>query len=98
MAHWLVAHTGVFLKKTTEATHGTKRFDLREIVQIPIGIPEFSEQEMITARINSLSIAIQSEQETSSKLGQQKHGLMHDLLTGRVRVPSASSDRSVRSD
>ncbi len=86
MVHWLVAHTWLFLKKTTEATHGTKRFDLREISKVQISIPEKAEQEMITDRIDSLSIAIQSEQETDLKLRLQKHGLMHDLLTGQLRI------------
>lgn len=89
MAHWFVGHTPLFLKKTTEATHGTKRFDLRDIIALPIGIANITEQRAITEWLESVSIGIQTEQNYVAKLRQLKHGLMHDLLTGRVRVKIA---------
>ena len=44
------------------------------------------EPEAISARIGDSTGMIESEKDNLIKLRQQKHGLMHDLLTGRVRV------------
>lgn len=89
LAYWFVGHKDLFLRKTTEATHGTKRFDLLEISKLSIGLPETDEQNAIVTRLDSISTRIDSEQALIAKLRQQKHGLMHDLLTGRVRVKVA---------
>ncbi|MEQ1845511.1 MAG: restriction endonuclease subunit S [Nitrospira sp.] len=91
LAYWFVGHTDRFLKKTTEATHGTKRFDLQEITKLWIGLPETNEQTAIVTQLDSISTRIDLEQALSAKLRQQKHGLMHDLLTGRVRVKVAET-------
>ncbi len=91
MAYWFVGHTDLFLRKTTEATHGTKRFDLQEISKVSIGLPKLDEQNAIVSRLDSISMRIDSEQALVAKLRQQKHGLMHDLLTGRVCVKAAET-------
>jgi type I restriction enzyme S subunit len=44
------------------------------------------EQSRIIERLNSLDQFLRYLQYQALKLRQQKHGLMHDLLTGRVRV------------
>lgn len=49
-------------------------------------VPQIKEQELILDRYRRCTCRIEMEQEHVSKLRQQKHGLMHDLLTGRVRV------------
>jgi type I restriction enzyme S subunit len=49
--------------------------------------PELDEQARINTRIDALADAMASLRVDIAKLSQQKHGLMHDLLTGRVRVP-----------
>lgn len=89
LAYWFVGHTDLFLKKTTEATHGTKRFDLQEISKLSIGLPKPDEQNAIVTRLDSISTRMDSEQTLVAKLRQQKHGLMQDLLTGRVCVKVA---------
>jgi type I restriction enzyme S subunit len=87
LAYWFVGHTELFLKKTTEATHGTKRFDLQEITKLAIGLPKADEQNRIVQRLDMVSRRIDLEERVGAKLRQQKQGLMHDLLTGRVRLP-----------
>ena len=91
LAYWFVGHTDLFLRKTTEATHGTKRFDLQDISKVSIGLPKPDEQNAIVSRLDSISMRIDSEQALVAKLRQKKHGLMHDLLTGRVRVKVAET-------
>ncbi|MBK8025193.1 MAG: hypothetical protein IPK19_28345 [Chloroflexi bacterium] len=49
--------------------------------------PPIEEQHQILGRYLQCSRRIETEEEHISKLRQQKHGLMHDLLTGHVRVP-----------
>lgn len=86
LAYWFVAHAWFFLKKTTESTHGTKRFDLSDIYKIEIGIPSEEEQERIVSRLDAIRERIEAEVRLLKKMKIQKAGLMHDLLTGKVRV------------
>lgn len=53
---------------------------------MPMLLPKPEEQNCIAERFDAHDELIQSEQTKLIKLRQQKHGLMHDLLTGRVRV------------
>lgn len=57
---------------------------------IPMLLPKPEEQNRIAERFDMHDELIRSEQTKLTKLHQQKHGLMHDLLTGRVRVKLAS--------
>ena len=50
------------------------------------------EQSRITERLDVLERSLDSYSSDLEKLKQQKHGLMHDLLTGRVRVKVAESE------
>jgi type I restriction enzyme S subunit len=52
-------------------------------------IPPKPEQSEIVIRINSHNSRIRSEETYRDKLKLQKQGLMHDLLTGKVRVKDA---------
>ncbi len=49
------------------------------------------EQSRIIERLNNLDQFLRYLQYQALKLRQQKHGLMHDLLTGRVRVKVAET-------
>lgn len=51
-----------------------------------IYIPPKPEQERIVEIINNYNIRIRTEEAYRDKLKLQKQGLMHDLLTGKVRV------------
>ena len=86
LAYWFVANKNLFLKKTTESTHGTKRLDLHDLYAIQIVIPSVAEQEGIVRRIDVAESMIESTLLQRDKLQLQKSGLMHDLLTGKVPV------------
>jgi type I restriction enzyme S subunit len=53
-------------------------------LQLPV--PKIDEQKLIVSRYRGCTHLIEMEETHAAKLQQQKHGLMHDLLTGRVRV------------
>jgi len=53
-------------------------------IQIPV--PSRGEQEGILRILRIHDVRIQTEQRYLKKLKLQKNGLMHDLLTGKVRV------------
>jgi type I restriction enzyme S subunit len=70
---------------------------------VTIGLPYFKklklaapvsidEQNEIGRRLKTIDSYIQSHKADSEKLKQQKSGLMHDLLTGKVQVPINSTE------
>ncbi len=63
-----------------------QHFNVGEMRNLLVGLPKMEEQKAIVSRLNTISARINSEQILVAKLRHQKHGLMHDLLTGRVRV------------
>jgi hypothetical protein len=56
------------------------------LCRVPIARPLPEEQEAILAAAAAASRREQREQADAEKLRMLKHGLMNDLLTGRVRV------------
>ena len=56
---------------------------------IPVPIPEEKEQRCIIAVLDTYKKRICTEEAYREKLKLQKQGLMHDLLTGKVRVKDA---------
>lgn len=86
LAHWFAANASAFLRKTTEATHGTKKLDSKDLHRAHIGVPEAAEQDAIIERIEAFDSALSVETAEVKKLNSLKNGLMTDLLTGRVRV------------
>lgn len=91
LAYWFVSNQDLFLKKTTEATHGTKRFDMKDLYDLIIGVPSPDEQTQIVLRLEVLTDQLKSEGACLSKLKKQKSGLMQDLLTGKVPVTISES-------
>ncbi len=87
LAHWFAANSALFLRKATEATHGTKKLDLDELYRIYIAIPSSMEQQAIVEQIETIDANIAVESNEFAKLSLLKSALMSDLLTGRVRVP-----------
>jgi type I restriction enzyme S subunit len=87
LAHWCAANAALFLRKATEATHGTKKLDTDELYRVRIGLPPVEEQMAIVERVEVLDADIDTEAATRTKLRLLKSGLMADLLTGRVHVP-----------
>jgi type I restriction enzyme, S subunit len=53
--------------------------------------PDADEQKLITHQFRALKAKCDSDVAYLHKLTFQKHGLMHDLLTGRVRVKTAEA-------
>lgn len=49
-------------------------------------LPSLDEQEYIKFIVQTHDTRIRTEQTYLAKLKQQKQGLMHDLLTGKMRV------------
>jgi type I restriction enzyme S subunit len=94
LAYWFIANTNLLLKKTTESTHGTKRFDLQDLYQIKIGIPSEIEQKDIIDRLDMFERRINAEVAKRNKLKTQKLGLMQDLLTGKVPVKTDEPEAS----
>jgi type I restriction enzyme, S subunit len=94
LAYWFVANTDLFLKKTTESTHGTKRFDLNDLYKIEIGVPSEPEQQRVIDRLDIVEKRIRAEIEQRYKLRTQKLGLMQDLLTGKVPVQVDESEHA----
>lgn len=87
LAFWLVANSSRLLSIVTESTHGTKRFDMNDLLKIKLAFPkDQQEQEKIVQIVSACENRINSEAIQHEKLAQLKRGLMRDLLTGRVRV------------
>lgn len=93
LAYWLSSHSMDFLKLTTTATHGTKRFDMDELYAVPIGIPKPSEQESIVRILDEQQSLIDQTHDQLAKLQSLKRGLMADLLSGDRRVTALLGER-----
>ena len=61
-------------------------FNSSELANVRITLPSINEQMAIDAVLESHDSRIRTEEQYRDKLKLQKKGLMHDLLTGRVRV------------
>lgn len=68
------------------------RLYAHDLMRIPLAIPRsVTEQTAIAERLQALDTSIRETRTSLAKLRQQKQGLMHDLLTGRVRASSVAS-------
>lgn len=63
-----------------------KNINLEDLRPLPIPTPSIREQEIIAEIYENIEHSLATSEIEVGKLRQQKHGLMHDLLTGRVRV------------
>lgn len=72
------------------AGSGLKHIHLAHFRRFQIPLPSPNEQDRIAAITFATNERLASEMLLLAKLRQQKHGLMHDLLTGRVRVPEGA--------
>ena len=75
-------------KITIEGTRA--RVSLTEFKQILLPKPSHEEQERIARKLASLQAQLSMSSKELVKLSALKHGLMHDLLTGRVGVKVAA--------
>jgi len=81
-----MSHDHELLKVTTTATHGTKRFDMKDLFDVQIAIPAKDEQERIVGRLDTSETEIDDCKRQAGKLRSLKTALMQDLLTGKKRV------------
>jgi len=66
---------------------GFPKINRKEVSLFYVALPETKEQNRISQVIQSIEQKLMTEQILKDKLVQLKQGLMHDLLTGTVRVP-----------
>lgn len=72
---------------------GIKQSEFRKIM---VGHPvRLDEQQFISDKLIALENCEAAEADKVEKLHQQKSGLMHDLLTGRVRVPLKEAEKAI---
>src|SRR5271165_1522590 len=86
LAYWLASQENNFLRITTTATHGTKRFDMKEMFDVKMPVPQKEEQTRIVTRLDTTEAQIDSNKKMAAKLRALKTALMQDLLTGKKRV------------
>lgn len=70
------------------------QFNISDARLFSLAVPELPEQEQLVERMRSIDAQIEAEESHLGKLETVKSGLMHDLLTGRVRVPIAKDKKA----
>jgi type I restriction enzyme S subunit len=80
----------LFQKNINDSMSGNAitRLTLNKIKEFQFAIPPLQEQYLISKSLANIQGKIDVEARLSGKLIIIKHGLMHDLLTGTVRVPA----------
>ncbi|MBO3463378.1 restriction endonuclease subunit S [Aetokthonos hydrillicola Thurmond2011] len=86
LAYWFVANSSRLLRIVTTSTHGTKRLDMHELLEVNLSYPQRKEQIQIISLLDNVERNIELNHKQLLKLRAQKTGLMQDLLTGKVRV------------
>ncbi|MFZ5621496.1 MAG: restriction endonuclease subunit S [Pseudomonadota bacterium] len=87
---WLRSHVlRRFIINGASASNQTS-INQRVLNSLPIPLPDGDEQHRIIAVVQAHDNRYEIEQRGLKKLQQLKRGLMHDLLTGTVRVPLAA--------
>ena len=86
LCYWINSSFGKGHVLKTQGGLAQQHFNVGELRDLPVALPKLDEQRAITERLDSLSQHIRCEESALAKWVKMKHGLMHDLLTGRVRV------------
>jgi type I restriction enzyme S subunit len=81
---WYAKNTGHFENYTSQTSiaHLTQE----KLASVPMAAPSVDEQDRLIARFDGIDSILDREQDFLANLRQQKSGLMHDLLTGKVPV------------
>jgi type I restriction enzyme S subunit len=89
-SNYLVAqiYAGTISTRIKELTAGTTNphLNVADVRDLCIALPSRDEQQKMKLRIIAINVWLRSQDEKLFKLRQQKSGLMHDLLTGKVPV------------
>jgi type I restriction enzyme S subunit len=96
LAFWSQSEMGkkYFVLNSKQSTN-LASINSTQLNRFPVALPSPIEQERIETKIAALNFHADSLVQELSKLRQQKHGLMHDLLTGRVSVPVVHAKEGV---
>jgi len=91
VSRYLFHYLSYYYDEIRSMSHGSNQSNLNErlIASFPIHLPPIKEQIRIVEMIDSHDTRIHAEEAYRDKLKLQKKGLMHDLLTGKVRVKDA---------
>ncbi|SFK92941.1 restriction endonuclease subunit S [Salinicoccus halodurans] len=73
-------------------SHGLLNVGVRDFFKILIPVPSLEEQKEIRKKIESINNKIHIEKQRLDELINIKRGLMQQLLTGKVRVPTTESE------
>ncbi len=74
------------VQRLLSGSSGQRNISQSQLESLKIAVPSPPEQERIEATIAHLDTRVRQETEDLKKLQTLKKGLMHDLLTGRVRT------------
>lgn len=69
-----------------------QNLNVSTLKKMSIFVPPLTEQNSIVRRLNSIEDKINNEKKHNDKLKSLKQGLMQQLLTGKVRVPTTESE------
>jgi type I restriction enzyme, S subunit len=78
----------VFESFTTASVDRRGSLRWKQFATIPLSLPEQREQRRLNTTFDELDREITLQRQHSDALKKQKRGLMQQLLTGRVRIPS----------
>jgi type I restriction enzyme S subunit len=65
-----------------------QRVNLRDLRELKVPVPPLDEQRQIVAHLRSQDALISTHRSELARLERLERGLLHDLLTGTVRVPA----------
>ena len=91
VSRYLFHYLSYYYDEIRSMSHGSNQSNLNErlIASFPIQLPPIKEQIGIVEIIDTHDTRIHAEEAYCDKLKLQKKGLMHDLLTGKVRIKDA---------
>lgn len=92
LAFWSQSEMGkkFFVLNSKQSTN-LASINSTQLNRFPVALPSPGEQESIESRILVLNADFESLAQELAKFHQLKHGLMHNLLSGRVRVVEGES-------
>jgi len=86
LAAWINSPGGKQFVLGAKAGGAQHNLNAGTLKSLPVPIPPLSEQQAIMERIDALSDAERSAEQTLGAVVRVKAGLLQDLLTGKVRV------------
>jgi type I restriction enzyme S subunit len=80
--------TSYFEKQIVNITNTTSQpaLGIERFRKLLVSLPQGDEQHMIASQLDAVDAKLSSESSLAQKLKMKKAGLMHDLLTGEVRI------------